>query len=69
LKEWVKAECKLVDKSGKLVYFDTFEVKPALLSDFNYETNGFVEMNSERYGTDLIMNIIAENLPEPAEGR
>jgi hypothetical protein len=69
LKEWVKAECKLVDKSGKLVYFDTFEVKPALLSDFNYETNGFVEMNSERYGTDLIMNIIAENLPEPAKGR
>jgi hypothetical protein len=40
-----------------------------LLSDFNYETNGFVEMNSERYGTDLIMNIIAENLPEPAKGR
>lgn len=69
LKEWVKAECKLVDKNGKLVYFDAFEVKPALLSDFNYETNGFVEMNSERYGTDLIMNVIAENLPEPVEQR
>ncbi|MGM0600081.1 MAG: hypothetical protein ACQETH_09735 [Candidatus Rifleibacteriota bacterium] len=69
LKEWVKAECKLVNKAGRLVYFDTFEVKPSLLSDFNYETNGFVEMNAERYGSDLIMNVIAENLPEPITQR
>jgi hypothetical protein len=49
-----------------MVFFDRFSVKPSLLFDFNYETNGLVEMKAERYSSDLIMNIIVESIPEPA---
>jgi hypothetical protein len=65
LQEKVEVECKIVDQQGQMVFFDRFSVKPSLLFDFNYETNGLVEMKAERYSSDLIMNIIVENIPEP----
>lgn len=67
LQEKVEAECKLVDKSGNLIFFDTFTVKPSQLFDFNYKDSGYyVEFKAERYSSDLIMNIIADKLPAPA---
>lgn len=65
LQEFVEAEFKLVNSAGEMVFLDRFSVKPSLLFDFNYETSGLVEMNSERYGADLIMNIIADPLAKP----
>lgn len=70
LQEKVEVECKLVDKEGKLVFFETFAVRPSQLFDFNYENSGVVDINSERYSSDLIMNVIADKLPPiiPAVG-
>ncbi|EKD83857.1 MAG: hypothetical protein ACD_39C00403G0001, partial [uncultured bacterium] len=66
LQERVEAECKLVDKNGKLVFLDTFSVKPSQLFDFNYENSGYVDIKAERYSSDLIMNVIADDLPAAA---
>lgn len=63
LQEKAAVEFKLVDKDGKLVFLDTFLVKPSQLFDFNYENSGIVDINSERYSSDLVMNIIADQLP------
>ncbi|MBU1108023.1 MAG: hypothetical protein KKB51_15225 [Candidatus Riflebacteria bacterium] len=65
LQEKVEAECKLVDKEGKLVFMDTFSVNPSQLFDFNYENSGYVAIKAERYSSDLIMNVIADALPAP----
>jgi len=65
LQEMVEAECKVVDKEGKLVFLDTFSVNPSQLFDFNYENSGYVSIKTDRYSSDLNMNIIADALPEP----
>ncbi len=63
LSENASVEFKLVDSSGKLVAFETFNVSPTLISDMNIENSGMVKLKAERYSNKPVMTIKAGELP------
>lgn len=65
--ESMKAEVKIVDNKGELVFLKEIEVKPNLCCDYTWETNGLFELMAYRYSYMPMMNMVAKDIPTVKE--